>query len=411
MEKEKRFESYYEQEFNMLKDAHFQTSQKIISFFQYALLIFSAPLALLTSDQISRAVLGTVFVAIGVIEILVVAYLTSLRSEALMYARQINRIRSVLYSNKLLGEDLKDINNKKIMLSQDKKPDYKDKGQFIFIVLVLGAFAAFYCSFGTYKLLTNYYGFDNIKRIVLVSLASGMALFLISYFVYCYICISNENGTAYYKNIIGVDIDGVLNRHEETFVSILKQVTNKGICVSDIKSLPVHMSTNVTHQDEHKVFETKEYWEQQELLDDAKECLIQEIKNKLGFKVFVFTWRDWKVKRDINDKKVRFNIQKHTKTWLKNKGISFNKIKFEKGNYDRPISAFGAKYKTRYYYAKKFKIRYFVEDNLRNAEKLSHICDYVFLIDHPYNKSDSLPYNVIRVAKWEEIVEWIKQFN
>lgn len=411
MEKEKRLEWYYEQEFNMLKDAHFQTSQKIISFFQYALLIFSAPLALLTSDQISRAVLGIVFVAIGVIEILVVAYLTSLRSEALMYARQINRIRSVLYSKELLGKDPREINNKKIMLSQDKKPDYKDKGQFIFIVLVLGAFASFYFSFGTYKLLTNYYGYDNIKRIVLISLTSGMAIFLISYFVYCYISISNENGTAYYKNIIGVDIDGVLNRHEETFVSILKQVTNKEICVSDIKSLPVHMSTNVTRQDEHKVFQTKEYWEQQELSDDAKECLIQEIKNKLGFKVFVFTWRDWKVKRDINGKKTRFNIQKHTKTWLKNKEISFNKIKFEKGNYDRPVSVFGAKYKTRYYYAKKFKIRYFVEDNLRNAEKLSHICDYVFLIDHPYNESDSLPYNVIRVTKWEEIVEWIKQFN
>lgn len=411
MEMEKRFESYYEQEFNMLKDAHFQTSQKIISFFQYALLIFSAPLALLTSDQISRAVLGTVFVAIGVIEILVVAYLTSLRSEALMYARQINRIRSVLYSKKLLGDDPKEINNNKIMLSQDKKPDYKDKGQFIFIVLVLGAFASFYFSFGTYKLLTNHYGFDNIKRIVLISLVSGMAIFLISYFVYCYISISNENGTAYYKNIIGVDIDGVLNRHEETFVSILKQVTSKEICVSDIKSLPVHMSTNVSREDEHKVFETKEYWEQQELSNDAKECLIQEIKNKLGFKVFVFTWRDWKVKRDINGKKIRFNIQKHTKIWLKNKEISFNKIKFEKGNYDRPVSVFGSKYKTRYYYAKKFKIRYFVEDNLRNAEKLSHICDYVFLINHPYNESGSLPYNVIRVTKWEEIVEWIKQFN
>ena len=98
--------SYYEQEFNMLKDAHFQTSQKIISFFQFALLIFSAPIALLTSDQISRAVLGTVFIVIGIIEVLVIAYLSSLRTEALLYARQINRIRNVIYSDGVLGKDI-----------------------------------------------------------------------------------------------------------------------------------------------------------------------------------------------------------------------------------------------------------------------------------------------------------------
>lgn len=51
MEKKENFLTYYSQEFNMLEDAHFQTSQKIISFFQYALLIFSAPIALLVAEK------------------------------------------------------------------------------------------------------------------------------------------------------------------------------------------------------------------------------------------------------------------------------------------------------------------------------------------------------------------------
>lgn len=112
--------SYYEKEFDMLKDAHFQTSQKIISFFQFALLIFSAPIALLTSNQITRLVLGCVFVVIGLIEVLIIAYLTSLRVEALLYARQINRIRSVLYSNGVIGSKKKIFTTEKFYFLKTK---------------------------------------------------------------------------------------------------------------------------------------------------------------------------------------------------------------------------------------------------------------------------------------------------
>ena len=197
-------------------------SQKIISFFQFALLIFSAPIALLTSDQISRAVLGTVFIVIGIIEVLVIAYLSSLRTEALLYARQINRIRNVIYSDGVLGKDIADINKKKILFSQDKKPDYKDGNQFVFIVLVLGLFSAFYVAFGSYKLLTDIFGFSNMRCVIIASVIIGCLMLMISYIAHKYIAISAENGVAYYKQIIGVDIDGVLNKHEETFVYVLE---------------------------------------------------------------------------------------------------------------------------------------------------------------------------------------------
>lgn len=412
MDKESDLISYYKQEFEMLKDAHFQTSQKIISFFQFALLIFSAPIALLTSNQISRIVLGGVFVLIGIIEVLIIAYLSSLRVEALLYARQINRIRSILYSNGVIGTKTDEIHKRKILFSQDKKPDYKDSSQFIYIVFVLGLFSAFYFSFGFYKIATY---FDLLKTkgaIFSTVFVCGFFVVAVAYVMYKIVITKGENGTEYYKQRIGVDIDGVLNNHENVFVEILKETTGKSLKCSDIKSLPVSISTDVTRDEEHNIFETKEYWESQKLAAGAKQYLIEEIRNTIGYKPYIFTWRNWNVDKDLKGEQVKFDIEKHTKKWLKDNGIVFEKIIFESGNYDAPISLFSSKYKTRYYYAKKYKIRYFVEDNLRNAEKLSHICEYVFLVDHPYNQTENaLPYNVIRVSNWQEISEWIKNMN
>ena len=405
----KEMQKYYEMEFNMLKDAHFQTSQKIISFFQYALLIFSAPLALLTSRKIDDHLLGLIFLVIGIIELIVIAYLTSLRAEALLYARQINRIRSIIYSEKGFCDNIENIHNKKILLSQDQKPDYKDYGQFVFIVLVLGCFSAFYSSFGFYKLLKHY--FLKEDYVLLCSIGIAGLVLLLSIWIYLLICRRKENGTDYYKRRIGVDIDGVLNDHEKTFVEICNRINKTSLNVSDITSLPVHDSKIITLDQEQAVFRTKEYWKDQILAKNAKHILIDEIKNKYGYKPYIFTWRDWTIKKDLSGGDVYFNLKKQTKEWLNYNEIRYKKIVFEKGNIDRPVSAFQLKYRTRFYFSKKYKIRFFVEDNVYNAVHLAHICEYVFLINHEYNKDGQLPYNVIRVSNWDEILSWIKKLN
>lgn len=107
-------------------------------------------------------------------------------------------------------------------------------------------------------------------------------------------------------------------------------------------------------------------------------------------------------------------IEKITKEWLKKNKIKYDKIKFEKGNHDRPVTAFSTKYRTRYYYSAKYNIKYFVEDSLENALKLSRICEYVFLINHKYNESNAsfeMPYNIIRVNGWDDILDFIKKFS
>lgn len=400
--------NYYNVEFEMLKDAHFQTSQKIISFFQYALLIFSAPLALLTSNSISKTLLGTVFILIGIIEVFVISYLSSLRAEALLYARQINRIRNVLYSEHILGENVEDIHNRKILLSQDQKPDYNDRGQFFYIVIVLGCFSAFYSSFGAYKLLQSFFPSSCYR---LLSVAVALCMFLISLFSYYRVCLHKENGEDYYSRIIGVDIDGVLNKHEITFAKICNIINETTLSPSEITTLPVHNSGIISLKQEQAVFRTKEYWDEQVLAEGAHYYLIEEIMNEYGYKPYIFTWRDWSVKNDINGKNVSYNLKRETKAWLESNQIKYKKIRFEKGNVDRPVSGFHHKYWTRFFFSKRYRIRFFVEDNVFNARKLSKICEYVFLINHQYNQEENLPYNIIRVDNWKEILDWVKKLN
>lgn len=72
-------------------------------------------------------------------------------------------------------------------------------------------------------------------------------------------------------------------------------------------------------------------------------------------------------------------------------------------------------FKNRFYYTNKKPYRYFIEDTPENAIKLASTCEYVFLIEHPYNSEinfkENLPINVIRVKNWSEIKNTIKKLG
>ena len=89
------YDQFVHEEYIMLKDAHFQTSSRITSFFQFAILFFSAPMILLAAaSKIEDKQLGLTFMVIGFIGLFIMIYLSRLRAEALMYARNMNKIRN-----------------------------------------------------------------------------------------------------------------------------------------------------------------------------------------------------------------------------------------------------------------------------------------------------------------------------
>jgi uncharacterized HAD superfamily protein len=110
-----------------------------------------------------------------------------------------------------------------------------------------------------------------------------------------------------------------------------------------------------------------------------------------------------------------------TKEWLKKNGIKYDKLIIEEGNdfSSDPRIVF----RNRFDLARKKKIRFFVEDDLEKALKLSFICDVVFLISHPYNLPGAdlseeqnkmrkeLPSNIIRVKNWDEIYQCVRRLS
>jgi len=115
------------------------------------------------------------------------------------------------------------------------------------------------------------------------------------------------------------------------------------------------------------------------------------------------------------------SIRYITKYWLRIDEIAYDSLLVEKGNENIVYSR--GRYENRFNYAKKKKIKFFVEDDWVKALKLSYICDVVFLIDHPYNRSAStdqtkhqnetiigrLPANVVRVESWDHLKKTIAQ--
>jgi len=142
---------------------------------------------------------------------------------------------------------------------------------------------------------------------------------------------------------------------------------------------------------------------------------LNKLKNLLQLKIFIFTSRDWpqlENEEDCIKNNWEKNINKITKLWLSENGLKFPcffktskdvKLIIEKENK-------GAKNNNRRFSESiRNNIKFFVEDDLKNAIKLSYICDFIFLFDQPYNQEKNLPINVFRIKSWGEIYTKIRE--
>jgi len=163
---------------------------------------------------------------------------------------------------------------------------------------------------------------------------------------------------------------------------------------------------------------------------------IRELKNVLGFRIHIFTYRPWPDLSTLQPTEYRqwarivigrwwpagyvrltkwvlgfrlpnkWAIWQMTRRWLKKNGIPFNRLKVEMGNTylaDPSIRA-----RNRFQLAQRRRIRIFVDDDPSKVTKLANICDLVFLFDQPYNKQMELPTNVERVSNWDTLYRFIR---
>ncbi len=457
-----KFEEFQIEEYKNISNAHFETNKQIGIFFRYFLLIASAPalifiwfgkdIYLLNSlingneDVLLRNIfVGFFLLFISIIGLMSSFYLISLRLDSILYARTVNGVRKFFYNE----ENIKNEDHYRVLPKQTNIPKYFDIHTFGILIFTVAIINSIYFSLGT-RIIAGignlffpkflginliYYNYSFGETVII------FILFLIIHLVY-YSIISKYRRMSYMKTrIIGIDIDGVLNKHRDAFCKMYQEnlkknyankiPANKKLKPYEINKIPVSQieGKDIDNNDEFDVFNNPKYWEDQEIIEDNTAKIITELKNSYGFRINIHSYRPWpqylygniiKPNNQLWNKK---SLSKITKNWLKDYKIQYDKLHIEKYSIDfskRSLSIWGAlfgistsNFKNRFYYTLKTPYRYFIEDDIDNAIKLSATCEYIFLIDQPYNKinNDELPKNIIRVSNWTEIKTQIKRLG
>ena len=423
------FEKFQLAEYNNIAEAHHNTVNTITAFFKYYIAIVTVPipvLILLLDKQLFPVLkgissefpyfylfFGSIFSMVG---FSMMVYILNLRFDALLYARTVNGIRNYYY--KFSSLSVEDILKIKVLPTSIYVPRYYEFPYFVCVIFAFGIINSSYILVSF--ILEHHYGVLNWSYYVYFAITF---LVFISHFI-AYKKLSDLRDNLYLKsNIIGIDIDGVMNLHREHFCAILKKTFNKLLLPEKIQLIPVSSNNGigVDKELEISVFHDVNYWIEMPIFPGVNNS-IRQIKKMLNYKIYIYSNRPWPTPSLISKENwrrlksgwekcenkfvrfftLRFVIERITKKWLNDNKIEYDKLIIENNN---KINLF----RNRFFHAKKRCIKYFIEDRLDHAKRLAETCDVVFLIDQPYNKtSDKLPYNIFRVYNWDEIVSFIQ---
>lgn len=457
---EEMFTEYLHKEYTYIAEAHFKTIETISTFFKHYLAIMTIPIILLgyllskrwemgiASKDFSELTIyaGSLFAIISAVGCAVMLYIMNLRHDALLYARTVNGIRKFFYDKAEI-----DITTKLRMRALPQTtalPAYFEGRYFLPVVFAFALFNSFYV-FIAYKLVMTFY-----ESYYLSSAALCVSSFFMLHFL-LYMSHSHFRELGYLKsNIIGIDIDGVLNKHREHFCKLIKDKANVDITPQQITHIPVHELGLTTAKDDIQVFNDPKYWIEMPV-EETSQTNMRKLCNIFKLKVYIFTYRGWpdigllskseRVKmimtwrsalaayekstsqeQSINVVSTWYHkilnrlrgdrqiINRITELWLKSHTIECDKLVVEKGN-DNTTDPRGFFY-NRLNFSRRKRIKYFVEDDLEKAIKLAFICDVVFLIAHPYNdygefQDRTIPTNIIRVETWNDIYREIRKIS
>ena len=444
------FDDFEKSEYEHIASAHFRAIQTITSFFRYYLLIMSIPASVLVfvlREPGSQFVLQTIknfripivagLFLTSAVGLFVFLYIANLRMDVVLYARAINSIRKYHFDRS--GMDIWRQLRMRVLPQSPGFPRYFEATYFIWVVLVFGIVNGLY-AFAAAFVLRSFQ--PNI--LIWICFIGMLIIHLGSY----YLSARHRELSYLRSNIIGVDIDGVLNIHRETFCQVLGRFKAGEIDPELITHIPVHdhPKLSVSYEAERAVFNEPDYWTEQIIAEGAKQSL-ERARNVLKMRVCIFTYRPWPDVKEVRAQRhaqTRFieacrrpsildrlsplvsprgrrPIERITREWLCRYNIPFDKLVLERGN-DYSTDPAGRKH-NRFYYAQKYKIRYFVEDDIEKAAKLAYICDVVFLITQPYNKpnkdmpkstfefASNLPPNVVNVKGWKDIWDHLKRLS
>jgi uncharacterized HAD superfamily protein len=466
-----KLENFLLSEYNNIAKAHFKTIETISEFLKHYLTIISIPITILVVvlniDSVRTAASTTItsaaftaaalFVIVSVVGLMVLWHIINLRMDALLYARTVNGVRKYFYDQ---GSNL-DIATKVKLRTLPQSPLLPAYREFSFFGPVVLIFALlntpyFYLACAVFAFLARG-GANPFGHPAVIVLSS----FFFTAHVGTYLFLARHREDAYLRsNILGVDIDGVLNQHRKQFCRLLQLNTGKELGEGQITVIPIHDSSalGITRDDEKLVFNDPNYWTEMCSVEGAADIL-NRLRSSMRLKIHIFTHRPWPVTVGLpraerkRTERIWANasrtythqvyrdrpwwrrllswfrsigqmspyrilrlttvfqkqdwVDRITKAWLNEHGFQYDKIMIEKGSEDAADPS--SHIINRFYACRMKKVKYFVEDDLVKAKKLAFICDVVFLFDHPYNQADQLPANVIRVQSWDEILRYMRE--
>jgi uncharacterized HAD superfamily protein len=433
--KKKKHDDFLLAEYSSITQAYFNTTTTIATFFRNYLLIVGLPVPVLgfLLTQFTKAggtlppipdeiafLIPLIGCVIGVLGLCVMVFIVNLRLDAILYARTVNGIRKRFYDES--GLTYPDELRIRVLPRSVYQPRYFEWRYFLSVVAVFGLLNTLYPVLG-WSWYLHHLG-ATVAQVAWTCV--GIAVVWLAVHVVVYWVLTRHRETKYLRTyIIGVDIDGVLNKHREHFCRLLQDFREKTINSAQITFIPVHQcpGLGVTEAEEHAVLNHPLYWTGLPPVEGAAKFLAK-LKNTFGYTIVIFTHRPWPEPKDYpQGEEERYRnlwsyqrawhplafdlIRALTKAWLGQHGIPYNRLVIERGNVhttDRRIRV-----NNRFTISEREEIRLFVEDDLFKARKLAHICEVVFLLDQPYNQANDLPKNVVRVQLWEQIYEFIRQ--
>jgi uncharacterized HAD superfamily protein len=188
-------------------------------------------------------------------------------------------------------------------------------------------------------------------------------------------------------NIVGVDLDDILCCWVEGFLAFVSRKTKKDLTHLNFTNL------NDTLSEMIGVEKLKKLKHDFRLSDEKKKLnkcyYASEFTNKLkakGFQIIVLS------SRPVSEYP---KLYADTLQWLKKNKICYDAVFFSENKEEHIIKEFP-------------KLKFFVEDNVINANKIARKNYKVFLINKHYNVNELTHKNVIRVDDLKEILELTK---
>ena len=471
-EKKKKYDEFLLAEYSSIAQSYSNTISTIATFFRSYLVIVGLPIPILgfvltqlskppTTGQANPIAIPselTFFVpliacGIWLLGFCLMLYVVNLRLDALLYAHTVNGIRRFFYdkSNLEYADELKI----RVLPRTPTQPRYYEWTYFFAVVIVFSLLNTIYPITGiAWYLVHEYHGSPDPFWFIV-----SVAAFSFPFHIGAYYWVVRFRESKYLRKfIIGVDLDGVLNKHRDTFCTKLWELLGKTVWADQITTIPVHYrpELGVTEADEQAIFNHPSYWKDLAPTEGAAE-VISKLRNVFGYEVLIFTHRPWPEPKQIaaaqrQDYRAAWEglrfwrprrpqnqadyrtwwgrtkswfslvvptirtifspmgagaVQVLTRKWLGLHGIGYDRLIIERGNVY--TAGPNLRYWNRFTIAERREIRIFVEDDLYKAIKLANVCEIVFLINHPYNQIDTLPRNVLRVNGWKDIYEFIRQ--